>query len=134
MDLVVTSPPFLDVVDYASDNWLRCWFNGIDPSAIGIWTDKKPEVWSAQMTRVFRELSRILKPGGYIAFEVGEVRGGKVKMEDLVIPAAREAGLKAALVLINSQVFTKTANCWGVSNNQLGTNTNRVVLFEGKAR
>ena len=71
MDLVVTSPPFLDVVNYASDNWLRCWFNGIDPSAIGIWTNRKPDVWSAQMTGVFKELSRILKPGGYIAFEVG---------------------------------------------------------------
>ena len=30
--LVVTSPPFLDVVDYAGDNWLRCWFLGIDPN------------------------------------------------------------------------------------------------------
>ena len=29
--LVVTSPPFLDVVDYKADNWLRCWFNDIDP-------------------------------------------------------------------------------------------------------
>ncbi len=133
VDLVVTSPPFLDVVDYAGDNWLRCWFNGIDPAGIGIWTDKKPEMWSSRMTGVFLELSRILKPRGYIAFEVGEVRGGKVKMEDLVIPAAEKAGLVAAFVLINSQVFTKTANCWGVSNNQLGTNTNRVVVFQKNA-
>ena len=28
--LTVTSPPFLDVVDYAGDNWLRCWFAGLD--------------------------------------------------------------------------------------------------------
>jgi hypothetical protein len=28
--LVVTSPPFLDIVQYADDNWLRCWFAGID--------------------------------------------------------------------------------------------------------
>jgi len=32
--LVVTSPPFLDVVDYAGDNWLRCWFLGIDPKSV----------------------------------------------------------------------------------------------------
>ncbi len=75
------------------------------------------------MTLVFTELSRVLKGGGYIAFEVGEVRGGKVKMEDLVIPAAKRAGLKTALVLINSQVFTKTSNCWGVTNQTAGTNT-----------
>ncbi|MCX6141928.1 MAG: DNA methyltransferase, partial [Ignavibacteriales bacterium] len=30
VDLVVTSPPFLDTVNYAQDNWLRCWFNHID--------------------------------------------------------------------------------------------------------
>ena len=132
VDLIVTSPPFLDVVDYATDNWLRCWFNGINEMKIDIWTFRKPSEWSRAMEVVFGELRRVLKPGGYIAFEVGEVRRGKVKMEDLVIPAARGAGLKAELVLINSQVFTKTANCWGVSNNQLGTNTNRVILFQKK--
>ncbi|MYF16012.1 MAG: site-specific DNA-methyltransferase, partial [Gemmatimonadetes bacterium] len=36
VSLVVTSPPFLDVVNYAQDNWLRCWFFGIDPSAVPI--------------------------------------------------------------------------------------------------
>ena len=34
VDLVVTSPPFLDVVNYAGDNWLRCWFCGIDPAEV----------------------------------------------------------------------------------------------------
>src|SRR5580765_6099597 len=29
--LVVTSPPFLNVVQYADDNWLRCWFLGVEP-------------------------------------------------------------------------------------------------------
>jgi hypothetical protein len=34
VDLVVTSPPFLDVVQYAADNWLRCWFAGIDAAQV----------------------------------------------------------------------------------------------------
>jgi hypothetical protein len=129
VDLVVTSPPFLDVVDYAGDNWLRCWFNGIDEKRINIWMFREASQWSGAMERVFVELRRVLKRGGHIAFEVGEVRGGKVKMEDLVIPAARAAGLQPALVLINSQEFTKTSNCWGVTNQTAGTNTNRVVLL-----
>src|SRR5438477_9286558 len=86
VDLIVTSPPFLDVVDYATDNWLRCWFNGIDQSKIDIWTFRKPENWTAAMQDVFRELRRVLKRDGYIVFEVGEVRRGKLKMEELVIP------------------------------------------------
>jgi hypothetical protein len=130
VDLVVTSPPFLDVVDYASDNWLRCWFNGINESKIDIWTFRKPEEWVAAMQRVFSELRRVLRSGGYIAFEVGEIRRGKVRMEELVIPAAKAAHLNPILVLINSQEFTKTSNCWGVTNQIAGTNTNRVILLQ----
>jgi hypothetical protein len=129
VDLIVTSPPFLDVVDYATDNWLRCWFNGINEAKIDIWTFRKPSEWTEAMERVFGELRRVLNPGGYIAFEVGEVRRGKLKMEELVIPAARAAKLSPVLVLINSQEFTKTSNCWGVTNQAAGTNTNRVVLL-----
>lgn len=130
VDLIVTSPPFLDTVDYAQDNWLRAWFCGIDLTKISIWQLRSIEEWTAAMTRVFRELRRVLKPGGFIAFEVGEVRGGKVQLELSVIAAGQAAGLKPVLVLINSQTFTKTANCWGVDNNAKGTNSNRVVVFE----
>lgn len=130
VNLIVTSPPFLDVVDYQKDNWLRCWFNGIDSSEISIWQLKKAEDWVEAMTRVFRELKRVLVVGGHVAFEVGEVRGGKILMETLVIPAAKKAGLIPRLVLINDQVFTKTANCWGVSNTSKGTNTNRIILIQ----
>jgi hypothetical protein len=82
------------------------------------------------MTSVFRELRRVLKVGGYVAFEVGEVRKGSVRLEEVVLQCGAAAGLTARLVLINDQEFTKTANCWGVANNSLGTNTNRIVLFE----
>ncbi len=127
--LAVTSPPFLDVVDYASDNWLRCWFIGIDAKTVPMSILKKLEDWYQKMGKVFRELRRVLVPGGFVAFEVGEVRSGKILLEETVIKAAALAGLEHILVLINSQKFTKTANCWGVINNSKGTNTNRIVLL-----
>ena len=129
MDLVVTSPPFLDVVDYAGDNWLRCWFCDIEPSLVEITIARKLADWKEAMSEVFSELHRVVRPGGHIAFEVGEVRRGTVRLEETVIPAATAIGLVAELVLINSQNFTKTANCWGVTNNQKGTNTNRIVVL-----
>ena len=129
VSLVVTSPPFLDVVNYAGDNWLRGWFCGIDTSAVEISMHRKVADWQAGMTAVFRELARVLRPGGHVAFEVGEVRNGKVKLEEAVLPCGVASGLEPLLVVINAQQFTKTANCWGVRNNSRGTNTNRIVVF-----
>jgi len=128
--LIVTSPPFLSVVDYAQDNWLRCWFLGVDPDSVKLSVYSKLENWKLAMTEIFRELHRVLKPGGHIAFEVGEVNAGKIKLEEAVVPCGTAAGLQPILILINQQTFTKTAQCWGVRNNRKGTNTNRIVLFQ----
>jgi DNA methylase len=127
--LAVTSPPFLDVVDYKGDNWLRCWFSGIDGATVPVTLAKQKDAWKAFVTSTLAEVRRILRPNGHVAFEVGEVRGGALRLEEIVIPAAIAAGLEPVLVLVNAQQFTKTANCWGVTNNSKGTNTNRVVVL-----
>ena len=129
VSLVVTSPPFLNVVDYAGDNWLRCWFIDVAPSSVKLTVPRKVEDWQTAMTEVLGELYRILRPGGHVAFEVGEIRGGTLKLEEAVVPCGMAVGLKPELILINAQKFTKTANCWGIDNNNKGTNTNRIVLF-----
>jgi hypothetical protein len=128
--LVVTSPPFLDVVDYATDNWLRAWFLGIDAAAVPVTVVRRVEEWRAFVTDVLVECGRRLVRGGFVAFEVGEVRGGAVHLEHEVVPCATAAGLRPLAILINDQRFTKTANIWGVSNNARGTNTNRIVVLQ----
>lgn len=131
VQLTVTSPPFLDIVNYAEDNWLRCWFNNIDAAEVArnITTIKKLDDWVKVMGIVFVELYRITKGEGYVAFEVGEVRRGKVKLDEHIIPLGIKAGFECFGVVINLQKFTKTANIWGVKNNAVGTNTNRIVVF-----
>lgn len=132
VQLTVTSPPFLDVVQYAQDNWLRCWFCGLDAAAVGrgITMSRTLEGWSEVMGAVFAELFRVTRPGGFVAFEVGEVRKGTVRLEEVVLPLGIRAGFRGLGILVNEQAFTKTANIWGVANNTDGTNSNRIVLFE----
>nr|WP_294556741.1 DNA methyltransferase [uncultured Rhodopila sp.] len=127
VDLIVTSPPFLDVVDYAGDNWLRVWFAGIDAASVKLDRHKDIASWEAFVRRAFREFARVVRPGGFVAFEVGEVRGG-VLLERHVASAIKGLPFEVLGVMVNQQAFTKTANCWGVSNNSSGTNTNRIVM------
>jgi hypothetical protein len=129
IDLVVTSPPFLDIVHYATDNWLRSWFAGIDATKVAIAHHRTEAGWRDMVRATFVELARVVRRGGHVAFEVGEVRAGKVLLERLVWEAAEELPFDRLFVMVNQQAFTKTAHCWGVGNNAKGTNSNRVVLL-----
>lgn len=132
--LTVTSPPFLDVVQYPRDNWLRCWFNSIDDTEISstITLARTLSGWEKVMGLVFHELFRVTAPGGWVAFEVGEIRKGTIRLENAVVPLGLAAGFTPVCILINRQQFTKTAHIWGIDNNANGTNTNRIVLFRKK--
>jgi hypothetical protein len=132
VQLTVTSPPFLDIVQYREDNWLRCWFNGLEADTVGrsITMARTVEEWTRVMGAVFDELCRITRPGGFVAFEVGEVRKRTIRLEEHVVPLGIAAGFSCPCVLINQQQFTKTSNIWGVDNMASGTNTNRIVVFQ----
>ena len=132
VQLTVTSPPFLDIVQYRGDNWLRCWFNGLESDAIGkiITMARTVDGWKAVMADVFCELYRVTAPGGWVAFEVGEVRKATVRLEEHVVPLGITAGFSCKAVMINTQAFTKTSHIWGVDNMGCGTNTNRIVVFK----
>ncbi len=131
VSLVVTSPPFLDVVQYAEDNWLRCWFNAIDVEKVAASMSVSPnlEQWAVEMEDALRELYRVAKKGGHVAFEVGEVRNGKLLLDEIIAPLGEKVGFRWLGTLINRQRFTKTSNIWGVNNNRAGTNSNRIVVL-----
>ncbi len=132
VDLTVTSPPFLDVVQYSKDNWLRLWFNSIEEKCISkkISVVKTIEKWSSIMRDVFKELFRITKENGWVAFEVGEIRQKKINLEEFIVPIGLKVGFNCKGILINLQNFTKTSRIWGIQNNKFGTNTNRIVIFK----
>jgi len=87
--------------------------------------------------------SSLLKKGGTEVVvgprEAGlDFQGLSVMGHGLVDLSATEQGpaevvvgqvVVGAQVIINSQSFTKTSNCWGVDNNKRGTNSNRIVVF-----
>ena len=133
VDLIVTSPPFLDKVNYAADNWMKLWFLGIpDEEAASLSILPTIDAWSKFIHGTLREASRVLKKKANIVMEVGDVdyHGKLVNLDEIVINMSRDTGLHWTRTYINSQKFTKLSNCWNISNNEKGTNSNRCVVLQ----
>lgn len=133
VDLIITSPPFLDKVNYLADNWLKAWFLSLDSKKkVSVSMFHSVDSWSEFIRKTLVECSRVLKKNARMVIEVGDVQVGKntVNLDEIVLQAAKSTSLAWERSYINSQKFTKLANCWNVSNNEKGTNSNRCVVFQ----
>ncbi len=132
VDLIVTSPPFLDKVDYINDNWLKAWFLDIDLNYLsGVSILQDPNEWKEFIEKTLKECRRVMKKNSFLVMEVGDVLYKKelLNLDELVIKAAEKSSLYWVKSIINSQKFTKLSNCWNISNNEKGTNSNRCVVL-----
>lgn len=139
VDLVVTSPPFLNQVDYVTDNWIENWFCGIPQETVDGKIVQTPDLheWSDFISATLAELHRVLKKDGLLAMEVGEVKhqGQILNLDEILVnlTCSKKHNMnhfRVKEIFIQSQQFTKLANCFRVKNNELGTNTHRIVLME----
>jgi len=86
--LVLTSPPYLDVVNYARQNWIRAWFLREDPESISADLDDNLTLaaWMELAGDLIQQLRHFLAEDGVGVFVVGDV----AKSNKSVIPLARE--------------------------------------------
>lgn len=143
VDLIVTSPPFLDKVDYLTDNWLELWFINQKQEKFQdkLVMCRSLTEWKTFIAGVLQEMLRVLKPRAYAVVEVGEVEtsAGTIYLDEIVAEVAGTIStptkrLVVDEILVNKQEFTKLANCFNVDNNQKGTNTNRLVVMKAVSK
>ncbi|MDX1961464.1 MAG: site-specific DNA-methyltransferase [Leptospiraceae bacterium] len=137
VDLVVTSPPFLDKVNYIEDNWMKTWFLSIhetDHKNVSIYSSL--DTWKLFIEKTLQELSRVMKKNAQLVMEVGDVQYGKsiLNLDEVVLRASEKTDLHWTKTYINSQKFTKLSNCWNIKNNEKGTNSNRCVVLTNKKK
>lgn len=141
VDFVVTSPPFLDKAEYHSDNWLECWFAGISTERLRkrLSFFSSMEKWKRFVDELLAEVCRVLRPGGHAAIEVGDVEwnGRRVHLDEVVLQRLSKLQhngsgcvLEPLHLYINNARFSKISHCFGVKNNERGTNTNRILVFK----
>jgi len=102
VSLVVTGPPELKPFDYARDNWIRCWFVDVDPELVPVSAHWDLDSWIEEMMRVFVELYRVLKPGGYCVVEIASLRPRKLRWDEVVLECALAAKFEAVAIIINT--------------------------------
>lgn len=88
VSLILTSPPYLGIVNYAKQNWIRSWFLNQNPEAVSaeIDDDLNLEEWIKFSKETIIELKSFLKKDGVAVFVIGDV----AKSRTSVIPLARE--------------------------------------------
>lgn len=77
IDAIVTSPPYMDALDYARDNRLRLWFLGVNNYLQYDAKFGSVERFSELMTMFLSRAFRWLRLGGYCVCVVGEVNRKK---------------------------------------------------------
>jgi site-specific DNA-methyltransferase (adenine-specific) len=84
VDLVLTSPPYLKVVNYGTSNWIRLWWLGIDHvsrhggvgrRSLDAKLDHRHtyESYREFMLRTLQSVRRVLKADGIAVFVIGDV-------------------------------------------------------------
>jgi hypothetical protein len=74
VDAIITSPPYMNALDYGRDNRLRLWF--VDPSAADHIDEQTPSTnaeFAETMNALALKATKSLKPGGYCILIVGDV-------------------------------------------------------------
>lgn len=135
VDLILTSPPYLGIVNYAKQNWIRSWFLDSDPLKISEKLDDDLNInqWVQFSKKTLIEFKKILKPDGVAVFVIGDV----AKSKNSVIPLARDFAfmVKENKLFKNVWIFSdyiqgveKTTRIWGETKGK-ATATDRIVIL-----
>ncbi len=135
VSLILTSPPYLGIVNYAKQNWIRGWFLNNDPIVISAELDDDLNLteWVQFSKAVAMQLKTFLKKDGVAVFIIGDVARSKTS----VIPLAREFARMVRehkifknVWCINDAILDtdKTTRIWG-DKKGIATATDRIVFL-----
>jgi DNA methylase len=105
VNLIVTSPPYLHVLDYSWNHWVRLWFlgeNRLEARSRMFLSGNEPK-FMAFMEQALREMYRVLAPESACVVVVGDVRSksgtGIINLAEKLAPIATKAGFRVRSVI-----------------------------------
>lgn len=90
VDSIITSPPYMDALDYGRDNRLRLWFLGVEDYKDSASRFGSLDRFSSFMSLFFLRARRWLRKGGYCILVIGDVnsRGRSIDVARTVVNIA----------------------------------------------
>jgi site-specific DNA-methyltransferase (adenine-specific) len=143
-DLVVTSPPYLQVVNYGQSNWIRLWLLGLDGLSRSAGDGRRAldarldhghrfDRYCEFMASVFKGVRSSLQVSGVAVFVIGDVAtpGGKtIELAPAVWDAVGEnSGLRLYETIVDEvQSQSKVSRIWGDTRGR-ATEVERVLVL-----
>jgi len=123
VDLVVTSPPYMEVLDYPWNNWVRLWWLGEDrlKEAGKLMQSGREIVYRAFMRASLAELYRVMRPDSAAVIVIGDVnrkakQGLSVSINSALLVAEEARPLGFAVDTILNDMYGFQARSMLVQN------------------
>lgn len=138
-DLVLTSPPYLQVIKYGKYNWVRLWFLGEQPGDVDakLTTTASLTKYGKFMESVELQLRKRVKTEGFAALVIGDVRRGDQQINLALDVWERVFGPKGwhlhAIIPDHIDDHHKVSRIWK-HNTGKATKIDRILLMSPIAR
>lgn len=131
-DLIFTSPPYLNIVKYVSQNWIRFWILGKDKE------ETKEKIvddfhninsYKEFLVSFLLEMEKIMKPSTKLMLVIGDVKYFKIK--DTIKEILLQTNLKQIKPAVEQQLRRKLSSQMGIKK---GRATPKDWIFELKLK
>ncbi|MGY0003144.1 DNA methyltransferase [Micromonospora sp. I033] len=150
VDLVVTSPPYLQVVNYGTANWIRLWLLGIEEVGRERGAGRRNldktldhrhtyDSYREFMTRTIQGVERVLKPNGVAAIVIGDVANPGKETIQLASKIWADVSSETTLRLVETiddfiDIDRKVSRIWKDTKGQATATDSVLVLTHAKGK
>ena len=129
-DLIITSPPYLNVIKYGQYNWIRLWFIREDAKIVDadLFTSQSLHKYTEFMREFLKQSKRILRKDGKVVLVIGDV--GEVNLAKQVwLESAKPLGFtKKRLFSDIIEDSSKTTKIWNEKKGK-ATKVDRILVL-----
>ncbi len=130
VNLIITSPPYLDVIKYGQYNWIRLWFikEGARKIDQTLFTSQSLNKYVNFMKDFLNQSKKVLKRNGKIILIIGDVRGLNLAKKVWENSAEPLGYVKEYLLKDEIDENTKTTKIWNERKGK-ATKIDRVLIL-----